>query len=322
MADYDRELIADIRASSRQLVRRWGALERHAAGTGLALSSVHAVLEIGFHDALTAARLGELLGLEKSSVSRMLKGLATKGLVVFSPDDQDGRQRLLSLSSNGWALFEAINAHADRQVIAALDVLEREDMAKVSRGLFLYAKALASSYVDIDRASLPPIDNGYRPGLAGQITDMHARFYHELVGFGPVFEATVAKGLADFVPRLDRSCNEIWHVSRAGRICASIAVDGEDLGDGIAHLRWFIIDGALRGCGLGKAMMSAAMDFCDRQGFGEVHLWTFSGLDAARHLYEQYGFTLVDEQAGNSWGTEVLEQKFVRVAKGQRAQHQ
>ena len=54
------------------------------------------------------------------------------------------------------------------------------------------------------------------------------------------------------------------------------------------------------------------MAFVDRQGFDETHLWTFKGLNAARRLYERAGFTLVEERPGARWGTEVLEQRFVR----------
>jgi hypothetical protein len=41
---------------------------------------------------------------------------------------------------------------------------------------------------------------------------------------------------------------------------------------------------------------------------------TFKGLDAARHLYEKHGFSLVHEVPGTQWGTEVIEQEFVREA--------
>jgi hypothetical protein len=45
-------------------------------------------------------------------------------------------------------------------------------------------------------------------------------------------------------------------------------------------------------------------------GYGQIYLWTFAGLDPARHLYEKAGFTLVKERTGRQWGTEVEEQRF------------
>ncbi|MEM7215727.1 MAG: GNAT family N-acetyltransferase [Pseudomonadota bacterium] len=156
------------------------------------------------------------------------------------------------------------------------------------------------------------IETGYVPGVIGSIAEMHARYYSRTSGFGAEFESKVAAGLADFVSRLERPCNQIWHVSENGRVQASIAVDGEDLGKNFAHLRWFLIDDNLRGHGLGNKMMRKSLQFCDDRSFDKVILWTFEGLDAARSLYEKNGFQLVEEWQGDQWGTVVSEQRFER----------
>ncbi len=57
--------------------------------------------------------------------------------------------------------------------------------------------------------------------------------------------------------------------------------------------------------------MEAAVGFCTKKNYPRVYLWTFEGLDAARHLYEKFGFTLKEENAGTQWGTRVKEQKFI-----------
>ena len=48
--------------------------------------------------------------------------------------------------------------------------------------------------------------------------------------------------------------------------------------------------------------------------FARTGLWTFKGLDAARHLYERNGFRLVNEYAGAQWGVNLMEQRFEREA--------
>ena len=52
------------------------------------------------------------------------------------------------------------------------------------------------------------------------------------------------------------------------------------------------------------------MDFCAAKGYQRVYLNTFAGLDAAKHLYEKFVFTLVHQQTGRHWGGEVTEQRF------------
>ena len=141
---------------------------------------------------------------------------------------------------------------------------------------------------------------------------MHASFYSKNYGFGSVFEAKVAKEMAEFFSRLDHPNNNVWSAIVDGNIIGSISVDGENLGADKCHLRWFIVDDKVRGAGSGKQLLRTALKFSDENNFNETHLWTFKGLDAAKRLYEREGFLLVEEQVGKQWGTEVIEQKFIR----------
>lgn len=307
--------IDDIRRASRTIVREWGFLDRTLAGTGLSASAVHAVIEIGL-GTVTASRLAAVLKLEKSTVSRLVKGLVADGVVVTTPSREDGRRVALDLTHQGRRLLQDINVYARAQVLAALNRLDARDVETVRSGLALYAGALAlSDQADESNGSQTAdmrFAAGYAPMLLGRVVTMHADFYSRHYGFGAVFEAKVAAELAEFLSRADRPLNEIWSATCAGEIFGSITLDGEDLGRGRAHLRWFVMDNAVRGAGAGKQLLSAAMRFVDDHGFKETHLWTFKGLDAARRLYEREGFVLVREAEGEQWGTRVLEQHFVR----------
>jgi GNAT superfamily N-acetyltransferase len=61
----------------------------------------------------------------------------------------------------------------------------------------------------------------------------------------------------------------------------SIAIDGEELGNNIAHLRWFIMDEQYKGQGIGRQLLHDAVIFCEKSGFNAIQLWTFKGLYAA-----------------------------------------
>ena len=157
------------------------------------------------------------------------------------------------------------------------------------------------------------ISSGYRTGLIGRITEMHMAFYAQTSGFGQRFESVVAGGLASFCDRLHHPQNEIWLAIQEQQIVGSVAIDGEDLGNNTAHLRWFIMDEKVRGTGVGRQLLTKAIQFVDSHNFKETQLWTFNGLTAARHLYESQGFKLSAERMGDQWGTEVLEQQFSRI---------
>lgn len=157
------------------------------------------------------------------------------------------------------------------------------------------------------------IQLGYRAGAIARCVEMHALYYARIAGFGRAFEARVAAGLAEFSTRLDSPRNRLWLAMQNDRVVGTVAIDGEDLGSNRAHLRWFIVDDAIRGSGIGRRLLSEAIAFCDRLEFAETHLWTFQGLDAARRLYEAQGFALHEEWRGDQWGKAVMEQRFVRV---------
>ena len=106
----------------------------------------------------------------------------------------------------------------------------------------------------------------------------------------------------------------LWRYTDGSRTLASIAIDS-DLAARTAHLRWFIVDESLRGMGVGRALLTRALRFADTLDVDETYLWTFKGLDAARHLYESEGFVLTDEAEGTQWGGVVVEQRFSRRAR-------
>ena len=304
--------VDEIRALSRTLVREWGFMGDQLAGTDLSPSSVHALIEIEQGD-ISARDLGGRLRLEKSSVSRMLRKLVDSGDVREEVGEADGRLKRLALTDAGRQRVAAIHAFARAQVHHALDQLKAGEQVAVLDGLRLYTEALRSSAAETVAMPEPRILRGYQTGLIARITDMHARYYARESGLGQHFESVVASGLAEFCHRLDKPVNGIWTALSGEQIVGSVAVDGEDLGSNTAHLRWFIVGDGVRGGGVGRRLLSTALAFADEQGFDETHLWTFSGLSAARHLYESMGFTLAEEWQGDQWGKAVMEQRFVRA---------
>lgn len=151
---------------------------------------------------------------------------------------------------------------------------------------------------------------GYLPGCIGRIVALHADYYHLNWGFGLFFEARVAKEMSEFLTRFDETRDGFWTICLNHQVEGSIAIDGiKAMTDG-AHLRWFILSQEARGRGFGNRLMEEAIPFCKKRGYRKIYLCTFEGLHAARHLYEKFGFTLVEENEGTQWGTKVIEQKF------------
>ena len=344
MLQHDSSLVSDIRTASRDLVRQFGLMNQTVAGTDLTLSSVHAIIEIGRAGQLSSRELSQKLQLEKSTVSRLVKSLVARGELRELRSSNDLRVKLLSLTRQGRKTLGNIDRFAEAQVSTALDHLNADSRQGVLKGLQDYSAALniASSAPQsgqrLTRNNAPfEINSGYTPTIIARTLEMVHAHMHRHFGFGPAFETRVAADLAEFMTRIDSAANQTWHAHLDNRIVGSISIDGQDLGDADlgdtdlgdtdlddtdlgdtdlgdtrAHLRWFVVDEDIRGGGIGNALLSQALSFCDQQGFHETHLWTVKGLDAARKLYQQHGFYLAEEYYGDQWGTNILEQQFVR----------
>ncbi|WP_321945110.1 helix-turn-helix domain-containing GNAT family N-acetyltransferase [Paraburkholderia sp. J10-1] len=308
--------ILELREFSRRLVRELGFMRTTLADSDLAPSAVHAIIEIGAQPGINARALGDILRLDKSNTSRQVARLEAAGLVKRKTADDDARSSELSLSAAGQKLRAKIDRFATDQVSNALRRLVPADQQALVRALALYADALAHDNPNEESTTASTVGvqvvEGYRTGCIGDIASLHARFYAANWGFGAYFEKKVATELAEFAGALPAEGRALWLAVERDRILASLAIDGNEHGNaGVAHLRWFIVDDSLRGTGIGRQMMTSAMQFVDAH-YAETYLWTFKGLDAARHLYESFGFELAEELEGSQWGTQVTEQRFVR----------
>ena len=305
--------IDKIRSAARHIVRELGFMQKGLAGTELSPSAVHTIIELGYGNVTNASDLGALLHLEKSSVSRLVQKLVNENLIQVGPDPDDKRSRVLSLTQNGKNLLGEVEGFARRQLRSALDVLSATDVAQIETGLILFAKSLSA---ESQRASgcVPEVEvqQGYRSGVIASVAHLHASFYSDNYGFGAVFERKVATEMSEFMGRIDNPVNTTFSAYVGDNLLGSVSLDGEDLGEGASHLRWFIVSPRAHGMGIGRLLISRATAFVDQNAFDRTRLWTFKGLDAARHLYEKHGFTLARETPGKQWGTEVIEQEFVR----------
>lgn len=58
------------------------------------------------------------------------------------------------------------------------------------------------------------------------------KYYARESGFGQQFESVVAGGLAEFCNRMENPQNALWTAVHDSEMFGSVAVDGEDIGDG------------------------------------------------------------------------------------------
>lgn len=151
--------IGPIRDASRRLVRELGFMRTTLAGTNLPPSAVHALVEIGARGSMTAAELCDVLILEKSSVSRMVRKLIEAGELAEGLSGKDGRAKPLSLTPQGRKTLGRIDSFARHQVAAALERMSPETRRSLADGMAAYARALEDCRIE-DANRLPRRHHG------------------------------------------------------------------------------------------------------------------------------------------------------------------
>lgn len=148
---------------------------------------------------------------------------------------------------------------------------------------------------------------GLQPGDLGAVVRMHGLIYAREHGFDETFEAYVAAPLAEF-SMARRGRERIWIAERGTEIVGSVAI--VESGERASQLRWFLVDPAARGGGLGRQLLNDAVSFAREASYETVILWTVSALEAAARLYRAAGFDKIEERPGQMWGVSVVEERY------------
>ena len=147
------EQVELVRESLRRFNRRAGVLKADPYGIGLSLSQCSALVDIGRTGTLKANDLVRLLNLEKSSVSRLLAVLGKSGLITVTAAPDDGRSKLLKLTTAGKEKVEIINRASNNSVIEAFEFLSRKERDEVVSAFVVLSKAV--SKVDRPKSTTP-----------------------------------------------------------------------------------------------------------------------------------------------------------------------
>jgi GNAT superfamily N-acetyltransferase len=146
-----------------------------------------------------------------------------------------------------------------------------------------------------------------RPGDLGSVVHLHGVLYAREHGFDATFEAYVAGPLADFVRAADPR-SRLWLAEKDGGLVGCVGIVAAS--PQTAQLRWFLVDPAVRGAGLGKRLLNEAIAFSKSAGYTNIILWTERSLTAAAHLYLAAGFRKTEDKPGRVWGKDVVEEKY------------
>ncbi|HAL23916.1 MAG TPA: MarR family transcriptional regulator [Stenotrophomonas sp.] len=292
-----------VRAFNRFYTRRIGVLHDRMLGSDFSLTELRVLYELASRGAARASDLRDDLGLNAGYLSRLVASLESKGLLQKSPNPQDARSHLLSLTDHGRQTLQPYDEASRQEAMAVLAPLaepqRRELLAAMDRISALLGERPADYRLRDPQA-----------GDMGWVVHKQAQLYANEYGWNSEFEALLAEIVASYLREFDPASHRCWIAEQRGNIIGSVFVVRHDART--AKLRMLYVDAAARGLGIGRRLVDEAIGFARDAGYSRMVLWTNKALTDAVRLYEKAGFSLVEEEHHHSYGKDQISQVWAR----------
>lgn len=138
------DFYAALRAQVQTFVRRFGLLENNVTPCGfpLSVSQVYAMEQLE-KNATSITELASFLGLERSTVSRLVDDLVRGEFVIREVNPANRREVVLNLSDKGARSIKKVREQSVQFYRSVMSELSNEDKASILQGFKLFSESLA-----------------------------------------------------------------------------------------------------------------------------------------------------------------------------------
>jgi DNA-binding MarR family transcriptional regulator/GNAT superfamily N-acetyltransferase len=295
-----------VRRFNRFYTRQIGLLQEGLLRSPFSLTEARVIYELAHHERATATHLGEELRLDGGYLSRILRGLVRRGVVEREPSPSDRRQYLLSLTEQGQAAFAELNAASRTEIGAMLVGLTEVNQDRLVQAMGTIEELLGAA----PEHRVPYILRPHESGDMGWVVQRHGVLYNQEYGWDETFEALVAEIVARFIRHFDANRERCWIAEKEGENVGSVFLVKHPEREGVAKLRLLLVEPTARGLGIGRRLVQECARFARQRGYRAITLWTNSVLLAARHIYQQEGYRLVEQEPHHSFGHDLVSETW------------
>ena len=301
------ETVSRVRAFNRFYTRRIGLLNETLTGSEFTLTETRVLLELRMREPHVAVDIARDLGLDPAYLTRILRKFDRLDLVDSSPDEADGRRRLLRLTDKGRETIDRLQALTERDLTAMLASAGDDQRAVLGKAMDEIESALGEG-----AASDAPVRlRSHRPGDIGWVISRQAQLYADEYDWDISFEGLLAEICAAFLRDFQPGREFCWVAERAGMRLGAVFLVSQD--DKTAKLRMLHVEQAARGQGVGSLLVNTCIDQARACGYRKLVLWTNDILTSARKIYQAAGFELVEEEHHHSFGKDLVGQNWELV---------
>ena len=298
------EHIHAVRRFNRFFTRQIGVLREGLLHSPYSLTEARIIFELANQSNLTASNLCEELGLDAGYLSRILNKLEQQNLIEKSRSDEDGRQRLISLTTEGQNAFTFLDNRSNDEISEMLGELKESERVHLIEAMHSIENILDHGF----KYAEPFYLRHHEPGDMGWVIHQHGLLYNQEYRWDESFEALVAQICAGFINHFDPQKERCWIAEIQGERVGSIFCVKES--EDVAKLRLLLVVPKARGLGLGTRLVKECIRFARRSGYQKLTLWTNDVLVEAREIYKKNGFKLVKEEHHHSFGQDLVGQNW------------
>jgi DNA-binding MarR family transcriptional regulator/GNAT superfamily N-acetyltransferase len=284
-----KDVINSLRHAARKLVRELGMLQLNMSRTNRTPQHWHAMIEIMNEPNITIAKLGHLLLLSTSNMSRIVSALIEEKLIDVH-DGADKREKYLQITPKGRLELNYIDEFSTTKIKDALEYLTVAEQRQIIDAMQKYADALNKSRIFREKIKIHTLSTSR--ALRKQIISMIQSIQKQEFSIPITDDINIGILKAEDEYYFNRSYNFWYAVDDAGTIIGSIGLKKINLHD--AEIKKFFVSKSYRGKGVARKLFSTLLAAAIKHRFNHLYLGTVDVLQSAKRFYEKNGFICID----------------------------
>ena len=289
IVNVKKDQIERLRYLSRKLVRELGLLQVDPSNSNATPGHWHALIEIAKEPGITISKLGNLLLMSASKISRLIKSLVNDGLIECK-SGADKREKYLYITDSGQVQIKKIDDFSEEKIEGAFEFLNEAEMLKIIDSIDKYSSALEKNRLQQDKVKIATISTSrtIRKQIISMITNIQKNEF--AIPVTDEINMCVLKAEQEFY--YNKSYNFWYAVDDNGRIVGSVGLKKIDEGKG--EIKKFFVIEEYRGKGVAQKLLQVLLSAATKHHIHTLFLGTVDKLKAAHKFYDKYGFKCIN----------------------------
>ncbi len=278
--------VATLRRFNRSWSQRVGVLDESFLGSGRPLGPSRLLFELR-GGGTTVRELRERMDLDSGYLSRLLRQLEAEGLIAVTPDPDDARRRIATLTKRGVAAQQDLDDRSDSLAHGLVDALSDRQRVRLAESLDQADRLIRAATVSIDLVD--PASEHARAAVAAYFQELDETFEGGFdVTAGAADEQTLGGATGRFI------------VAVSGGV--AVGCGGlQSLSDDIGEIKRMWVHREWRGLGLAGRLLRRLEEESVALGHRVVRLDTNSSLTEALAMYRAAGYVEIPRYNDNPY---------------------